>query len=91
MIEPKSKLHALPIASQFVGPESAKTSLHSYLTKRQVLDRYRISKATWYRWIRDPKIAAPRGVKLGPQLTRWKADELDAFEARRAIASGKST
>ena len=49
------------------------------LTVNDVLERCRISKATLYRRMRQN--AFPQPVKVGPQGSRWREDEIDAWIA----------
>jgi predicted DNA-binding transcriptional regulator AlpA len=51
-----------------------------------VLALSRVSRATWYRWVANPAVSAPPGVKLGGQFTRWSVVELRKFERRRGAA-----
>ena len=44
------------------------------LTAREVCELASISPATMYRLIRADRF--PRPIKLGPQATRWRADEV---------------
>jgi prophage regulatory protein len=44
--------------------------------------RYPVSKATWWRWVKEGK--APPGERLGPQTTAWRVDVLDKWDADRA-------
>jgi predicted DNA-binding transcriptional regulator AlpA len=37
-----------------------------------------VSEGTVWRWARENK-NFPRGLKLGPRLTRWDSDAIDAF------------
>jgi predicted DNA-binding transcriptional regulator AlpA len=44
--------------------------------------RYPVSKATWWRWVKEGK--APPPELLGPQTTAWRVDVLDKWDADRA-------
>lgn len=33
-----------------------------------------VSRSTWWQWVKDGK--APRGKKLGPRITAWKAEDI---------------
>jgi len=48
--------------------------------------RYPISKATWLRWVRNGD--APKPIKLGPGVTAWSDEQLDAWDAQKAAQSG---
>ncbi|MHA7865878.1 MAG: helix-turn-helix transcriptional regulator [Salipiger thiooxidans] len=55
-----------------------------YLSDKQIAERYAVSRKTVWDWAKtDP--AFPNPMKLSPGCTRWKLDELEAWEnARRA-------
>ncbi len=48
--------------------------------------RYPISKAAFLRWVRNGD--APAGIKLGPGVTAWSDEQLDAWDAQKAAHSG---
>lgn len=48
-----------------------------FLRQPQVLDMVPISDATLWRWIKAKKFPAP--VKLGPSITAWRADDVQAW------------
>ena len=48
--------------------------------------RYPISKAAFLRWVRNGD--APAGIKLGPGVTAWSDEQLDAWDAQKAAQSG---
>ncbi|MBZ4023155.1 hypothetical protein CKO11_11870 [Rhodobacter sp. TJ_12] len=50
-----------------------------YLTVNQVAERYGVSKDTIWRWKREGDF--PKGVKVGPNCTRWRQSEIIAHEA----------
>lgn len=53
-----------------------------YLTDKQVAARYGVDRAAIWRWRRtDPDFPDP--VKLTPGTTRWRIDELEAWESAR--------
>lgn len=52
----------------------------SFLTDRQLAARYRISRPTLWRWVAQGRF--PNPVKLGPQTTRWRAADVDDWEAQ---------
>jgi prophage regulatory protein len=41
-----------------------------------------VSPATIWRWVRENKF--PKPFKIGPSVTVWDAEEVDAFIAQRA-------
>lgn len=45
-----------------------------YLTVVQVADRYKVSTDTIWRWSREG--ALPKGLKIGPNATRWRLADL---------------
>jgi predicted DNA-binding transcriptional regulator AlpA len=45
-----------------------------FLRLKDVLRFIPVSDTTWWRWIQEGK--APRGRKLGPAITVWKAEEI---------------
>jgi predicted DNA-binding transcriptional regulator AlpA len=54
----------------------------AYLTQRDVLARYRISRTTLWTWRQSGGFPAP--VQLGPSPTlRWRIADLLAWEGRR--------
>ena len=47
----------------------------------QVLSHYGVSKSTIYQWI---KVAGfPLPVRFGPKLSRWRAEDLRAWDTSR--------
>lgn len=46
----------------------------------QILSVIPVSDTTWWRWIQEGK--APKGLKLGPAITVWKAEEIREFIKR---------
>ena len=54
-----------------------------YLSTREVQERYRISRATLYRWQESPAVRFPTPVKIG-QRTLWRENDLQDFDARAA-------
>lgn len=56
-----------------------------YLTVKQVADRYNVTKATIWRWVRtDPTF--PRPVKFSEQATRFEFSALESWEQSRRAA-----
>lgn len=43
--------------------------------------RYPVSRATWWRWVREGK--APQPHKLGPNTTVWAEGPLDEWDAQK--------
>jgi prophage regulatory protein len=55
-----------------------------FLTDRDLSKRYRVSRATIWRWVRAGSLPAP--LRLSPACTRWRSGDLNDFEAKRAEA-----
>jgi prophage regulatory protein len=55
-----------------------------YYSDRQTAARYGVSRATWWRWVREGHAPAP--VKLSPGCTRWRLPVLEAWESEREAA-----
>jgi predicted DNA-binding transcriptional regulator AlpA len=51
-----------------------------FLTVDQVAERYNTSKASIWRWQKANK-HFPLALKIGPNCTRWRLADLEAFEA----------
>ncbi len=49
-----------------------------FLTDRQIAERYSVSRATVWRWVKEKRLPAP--ARLGPATTRWRESDLKAFE-----------
>lgn len=56
------------------------------LTAKQVSDELGIGESTVWLWART-KPGFPRAVKLSTRITRWKADEIDAWLASKLRAA----
>lgn len=52
-----------------------------YLSVAQMAERYGVSTVTIWRWSVIGKI--PRPVRLTPRTTRWRKDEVAAYDERR--------
>lgn len=44
-----------------------------------------VSRQTIWRWVREGKFPAP--IKLGPNCTRWKVSDIEAWEAKKESAA----
>lgn len=54
-----------------------------FVSDRQLAERYSVSRPTVWRWLKtDPKF--PRPIKLSPGCTRWRATDIEEWEASRA-------
>lgn len=59
---------------------------HTYLSDTQVAARYSVHRSTPWRWLKaDPNFPAP--VTLSPGCTRWRASDLEAWEASKENAA----
>ncbi|WP_081698963.1 AlpA family phage regulatory protein [Marinobacter sp. EVN1] len=56
-----------------------------YLSARELASRYEVSLVTPWRWAKQGSF--PRPVKLGPNCTRWKLSEIEAWEASRGVTA----
>tara|TARA_B100000214_G_scaffold283400_1_gene212990 strand:- start:237 stop:431 length:195 start_codon:yes stop_codon:yes gene_type:complete len=56
-----------------------------YLSDRELASRYEVSRVTPWRWAK--KGAFPSPVKLGPNCTRWKLSDVEAWEASKGAAA----
>ena len=55
---------------------SETTPRQQWLTDRDLAARYGVSRVTVWRWTRAGHLPAPR--KIGPNTSRWSADEIEA-------------
>ena len=55
-----------------------------YLSVKQVADRFGVSTASVWRWMRTGDF--PRAVKLSSGTTRWRLADIEAWEASRQFA-----
>jgi predicted DNA-binding transcriptional regulator AlpA len=56
-----------------------------YLSARELASRYEVSLVTPWRWAKKETFPSP--VKLGPNCTRWKLSEIEAWEASKVGAA----
>ena len=56
-----------------------------YLSDKELATRYEVSRVTPWRWAK--KNAFPSPVKLGPNCTRWKLSDVEAWEASKGAAA----
>lgn len=60
----------------------------SFLREKEILKRYPVSRAHWWKGIKSGE--HPQPVKLSRSITGWRADEIEAFlqriAAKRAAA-----
>jgi prophage regulatory protein len=55
-----------------------------YQTRQQVEKLFQVSRPTLYRWMKEGKF--PKSVRLGANMVRWKASDLEAWIAEREAA-----
>jgi len=54
-----------------------------YLQDKQVAARYGVNRTTLWRWVKkDPSFPKPISLSIG--CTRWRLEDLDAWERARA-------
>ncbi|WP_018871971.1 AlpA family transcriptional regulator [Thioalkalivibrio sp. ALJ16] len=53
-----------------------------YLSERDIARRYSIHPKTVWPWIHNQGF--PQPIRLSPRCTRWRLEDLLAWEARRA-------
>jgi prophage regulatory protein len=56
-----------------------------YQTRHQLENLFKVSPATIYRWIKEGNF--PRSVRLGPNMVRWKAADIEAWMLEKEVAS----
>ncbi|WP_321363166.1 AlpA family phage regulatory protein [uncultured Celeribacter sp.] len=55
----------------------------TYIADTQLAARYGVHRTTPWRWTKT-ETGFPQPVKLGPQCSRWKLSEIEAWEKTRA-------
>jgi len=61
-----------------------------YISADQLAERFSVDKSTVWRWVSARMLPEP--VYLGPQVTRWRIDAIEAFEhEREAIKENPQT
>ena len=56
----------------------------TYLSDRQLAERYKVHRTTLWRWVERNQF--PKPVKLSPGCTRWKLSDVEAWEAKQGGA-----
>lgn len=56
-----------------------------YLSDKTIAERYGVSRATVWRWVREGLFPSP--LKIGRQCTRWKLSDLEAWESEQEGAA----
>ncbi len=57
----------------------------TYLTDKQVANRYGVARSTPWRWAEKSRF--PKPVKLSLGCTRWRVSDVEAWEAEREGAA----
>ncbi len=57
---------------------------NKYLTVKQVAKGFEVHPNTIWRWVKAKKFPEP--VVLNEQVTRWKASDIEAWEASKGAA-----
>lgn len=52
----------------------------TYLTDKQLAQRFSVGRATIWRWLKER--AFPEPVRLSPNCTRWRVSDVEAWEKR---------
>lgn len=58
--------------------------IRAYLTAKQLAARLSVSLPTIWRWARETDF--PKPIKLSANCTRWKLQDIEAWEADREVA-----
>lgn len=56
----------------------------TYLTVKEVADRFNVSTASIYRWIRERDF--PRPLKIGAGTVRWRLSDIEEYESGLMVA-----
>jgi len=56
------------------------TTGSAWLSVEQVAQRYEVSSASIWRWVRQGRF--PKPVKIGPRSTRWRRKSIDDHDAK---------
>lgn len=56
----------------------------AYLSSDALAARYGVTRKTIYNWTHAGRL--PKQVQLGPNVVRWRRDEIEAFERAAAAA-----
>jgi len=59
-----------------------------FLRDIEVAIRYSISRSTIWRWLKNGKF--PKPIKLGTASTRWRLDDLEAWEQAKKLQETSS-
>lgn len=87
---PKRSNNAAPVSHSTKVPlHPARADAPQYLTDRDVGKRFSISRPTVWRWSNDPNNGFPAPIKLSQGVTRWRLQDLLAFEAGLRAEGGR--
>lgn len=50
-----------------------------YLSDKELSERYSVSRATIWRWVKEGHFPAP--IKIAANSTRWKLSDIEQMEA----------
>ena len=53
-----------------------------YISAVQLAERYGVNRSTIWRWTRKQRL--PKPEKISEQCTRWRLDEIEKLDAKRA-------
>lgn len=59
----------------------ATNSISTYISDKQLAERYDVSRATIWRWVHSRNF--PKPTRLSPGCTRWKLSDAEAWEAAK--------
>jgi predicted DNA-binding transcriptional regulator AlpA len=62
--------------------------INPFLNADQVAERYSVSKASVWRWTKTNE-RFPSPLKIGPNCTRWRLADLEAFDEHLSAVSMK--
>lgn len=60
----------------------SETDHQVYISVTQLAERYDVSVATIWRWSTPEVDRLPRPVRLASRTTRWRKDEVEAYESK---------
>ena len=56
-----------------------------FVSDKAIAERYGVTRPSVWRWLKtDPTF--PKPISLSPGCTRWRLDEIEAWEAARRAA-----
>lgn len=55
-----------------------------YMSDKELAARFGVTRCAIWKWVREDHFPAP--VKLATRCTRWRLDQVEAWEAARAAA-----